>query len=114
VITSAEDFEKLCRVIMLTEQRGLRQVEILLRNPHVLSDKTMTRIFRIVEKDEPDHWMPYSDWLDRHGQAAARWRERWADFWIHKSLMLVKLPGLFLRSGTARMAHWPDEQPRAP
>ena len=118
VIASAREFEKLCRVIMLTEQRGMRQVEVLLRNPHVRSDKAMTRIFRIVEKDEPDHWMPYSEWLDRHSPAhdrnAAYWRERWADFWIHKSLMLVKLPGLFLRRGAPRMAHWPDEQPLAP
>ncbi|OYW16622.1 MAG: hypothetical protein B7Z39_00075 [Novosphingobium sp. 12-64-8] len=110
VIASADEFEQLCRVIMLTEQRGMRQVEILLKNPHILSDKVMTRIFRIVEKDEPDHWMPYESWLKANGRVTARWRERWADFWIHKSLMLVKLPALFLNRATPRMASWPDAE----
>ncbi|MFY8195659.1 MAG: ferritin-like domain-containing protein, partial [Novosphingobium sp.] len=39
VIASPDAFERLCRVIMLTEQRGMRQVEILLGNSHVRSDK---------------------------------------------------------------------------
>lgn len=109
VTASPEAFKKLARVIMLTEQRGMRQVEVLLRNRHVRSDKVMTRIFTIVERDEPDHWMPYADWLERNGRKTARWRERWADYWIHKSLMLVKLPSLFLDPRTRRMEHWPDE-----
>lgn len=108
VIASPDAFEQLCRVIMLTEQRGMRQVEVLLANRHVRSDKAMKRIFEVVEKDEPDHWMPYAAWLDRQGRAKAKWRERWADYWIHKSLMLVKLPSLFLRRSTPRMAAWPD------
>lgn len=116
VIASPAAFERLCRVIMLTEQRGMRQVEVLLANRHVRSDKAMTRIFEVVERDEPDHWMPYAAWLQEQGRAQARWRERWADYWIHKSLMLVKLPSLFLRSSTPRMAAWPDagEQPIRP
>jgi hypothetical protein len=108
VIASPDAFEQLCRVIMLTEQRGMRQVEILLGNSHVRSDKAMKRIFEVVEKDEPDHWMPYAAWLEAQGRAKAKWRERWADYWIHKSLMLVKLPSLFLRRSTPRMAAWPD------
>lgn len=109
VIADGDEFEKLCRVIMLTEQRGMRQVEVLLHNPHVLSDPVMTRIFRIVEKDEPDHWIPYHEWLTANGRVTARWRERWADYWIHKSLMLAKLPALFLHAGAARLERWPDE-----
>ncbi len=118
VIASPDAFERLCRVIMLTEQRGMRQVEVLLTNSHVRSDKAMKRIFEVVEKDEPDHWMPYEGWLDRQGRAKALWRESWADYWIHKSLMLVKLPSLFLRRSTPRMAAWPDagelQRPTAP
>ena len=109
VIADGDEFEKLCRVIMLTEQRGMRQVEILLHNRHVLSDPVMTRLFRIVERDEPDHWMPYHAWLTENGRVTARWRERWADYWIHKSLMLAKLPALFLHAGAPRLEHWPDE-----
>src|SRR5690349_391188 len=43
VITRDELFERLCRVIALTEQRGYRQVEILLANRIVLADPVLTR-----------------------------------------------------------------------
>ncbi|HEX9807407.1 MAG TPA: ferritin-like domain-containing protein [Alteraurantiacibacter sp.] len=111
IIADPAEFEKLCRVIMLTEQRGMAQVHILLRNGHVRSDNAMTRIFQVVEKDEPDHWMPYHAWLTVNGRVTARWRERWADYWIHKTLMLVKLPSVFLNPASPRLAAWPDENP---
>lgn len=111
IIADPTEFEKLCRVIMLTEQRGMAQVRILLRNSHVRSDNAMTRIFRVVEKDEPDHWIPYHAWLTANGCATARWRERWADYWIHKTLMLVKLPSVFLNPASPRLSAWPDENP---
>lgn len=107
VIADPALFEQLCRVIMLTEQRGMTQVEILLDNRIVRSDPTLVKIFKIVEKDEPSHWMPYHAWLTENGKVTARWRERMTDFWIHKSLMLVKLPALFVNR-TRRMAEWPD------
>jgi len=113
IVADGREFEKLCRVIMLTEQRGMRQVEILLRNRHVRSDKALLRIFQVVERDEPDHWQPYDRWLTAHGRVRAQWRERWADFWIHKTLMLVKLPALFLARHTPRLASWPDEDSAA-
>ncbi len=109
IVADANEFEKLCRVIMLTEQRGMAQVEELLKNPHVRSDKALLRIFEVVEKDEPSHFLPYLAWLEANGRARARWRERWADYWIHKTLMLVKLPSLFVRRKTPRLTHWPDE-----
>lgn len=109
IVADEREFQKLCRVIMLTEQRGMRQVEVLLANRHVRSNRPMLRIFQVVEVDEPDHWMPYHGWLTAHGCVTAKWRERWADYWIHKSLMLVKLPTLFLRRATPRLSNWPDE-----
>src|SRR5438046_2435 len=36
-------FAELCRVISLTEQRGYRQLEILLRHPLILKDRTLTK-----------------------------------------------------------------------
>ena len=111
IMADAREFEKLCRVIMLTEQRGMRQVEMLLRNPHVRSNKAMRRIFEVVEKDEPDHWKPYQAWLHAHHCETSRWRERWADYWIHKTLMLIKLPALFLHRAAPRLSAWPDEDP---
>ena len=113
IIADGAEFEKLCRVIMLTEQRGMRQVEVLLKNPHIRSDPVMTRIFTIVEKDEPDHWLPYHGWLTAQGRVTAKWRERWTDYWIHKSLMLAKLPAVFLNARTPRLEKWPDEDSAA-
>ena len=109
IIADDDDFERLCRVIMLTEQRGYAQVEIILGNRTIMSDPILTRIFEIVHKDEPDHFLPYQRWLERKGRATAKWNERAADWCIHKILMLAKLPALFLDSGRERMVHWPDE-----
>ena len=113
LVATPDDFERLCRVIMLTEQRGYAQVEIILKNKLIMSDPVMKRIFEIVHRDEPDHFLPYQRWLERHGRATARWNERAADWTIHKVLMLGKLPALFLDSGRERMTRWPDEDPAA-
>lgn len=114
IVRDDDAFEQLCRVIMITEQRGMDQVEILLGNRHVLSDRGLTSIFKVVERDEPSHWMPYDVWLRAHGRRARpRWRERWTDYWIHKSLMLLKLPALFLNRRNPRLERWPDEDPQA-
>jgi hypothetical protein len=109
VVADTEEFERLCRVIMLTEQRGYRQVEIILQNRLIMSDPVMKRIFEIVHADEPDHFLPYQRWLERQGRDTAKWNERAADWCIHKVLMLIKLPSLFLDPGTPRLVRWPDE-----
>lgn len=96
VVNSDDQFGRLCRVISLTERRGYRQVEILLRNSHVLSDATLAKIFRIIETDEPSHWAPYDGWLDQHGGRHDRWWERLVDSYIHSELLFLKLPMLFL------------------
>lgn len=108
VIDSDELFERLCRVISLTEQRGYRQVEILLRHPLVRDDKVLTRIFRIIEKDEPSHWAPYDGWLKRHGKRAPKWWERSVDAFIHSELLFLKLPILFLTPRLRRRTDWAD------
>ncbi len=111
IVADPAEFEQLCRVIMLTEQRGYAQVQVLLRNRHVRADPVLTRIFRIVHKDESEHFLPYQRWLERQGRATARWNERAADWCIHKVLMLASLPGLFLDAGAPRLERWPDEAP---
>jgi len=114
IVADRDAFEKLCRVIMVTEQRGMRQVDILLKNSHVRSDRALLRIFEVIEVDEPSHWMPYDGWLRAHGRRPnPSWRELWSDFMIHKSLMLAKLPALFLARSTPRLMRWPDEDPQA-
>lgn len=112
IVADPDAFERLCRVIMITEQRGMAQVDVLLHNPHIRSDKAMRRIFEVVERDEPSHWQPYDAWLRAHGRRPdATLRERWTDYWIHKSLMLAKLPAVFLNRGNPRLHAWPDEDP---
>jgi rubrerythrin len=103
------NFEELCRVISLTEQRGYRQVEILLRHPVVLGDRSLTKIFQIIKQDEPRHWTPYDRWLNAHGRRDPKWWERAVDTFIHSELLVMKLPILFLSSSLKRRTDWPDD-----
>lgn len=109
VIASDDLFNRLCRVIVLTEQRGMWQVDKLLRMKIIRSDKPLHRIFQVVEKDEPSHWMPYDDWLRDHGGRTPGLGERLADAWVHKSLILVKLPLLFFNPWLPRRMNWQDD-----
>jgi hypothetical protein len=108
VIADGAAFERLCRVIMLTEQRGYAQVEVLLRNRFIRADPVMTRIFTFIHADEPSHFLPYQHWLERQGRARGKWNEKLADWSIHKLLMLVKLPVLFFNGRAKRLEDWPD------
>jgi hypothetical protein len=74
----------------------------------VLSDRPLTRIFEVIRVDEPSHWQPYHGWLARHGGGAPTRRERMADWLVHKTLILVKLPLLFLNPRLARRSVWLD------
>jgi hypothetical protein len=106
----AEDrlFEKLCRVISLTEKRGYRQVEVLLKHPIVEQDPGLMKIFRIIKQDEPSHWEPYDGWLRANGKRDPKWWERAVDTFIHSELLLLKLPMLFLHPRLGRRQDWPD------
>jgi hypothetical protein len=108
VISDDSQFERLCRIISLTEKRGMKQVEILLNHPLVKRDKTLMRIFRIIEKDEPSHWAPYDSWLKANGRRDPVWWERAIDSFIHSELLFLKLPILFLNPWLKRRADWAD------
>ena len=110
-IVQHEDlFGRLCRVVSLTEQRGYRQVEILLRNGMVRSDPKLVKIFQVIHRDEPDHWAPYEGWLRAHGERRAKWWERAIDRFIHSELLVLKLPLLFFTPRLKRRTGWADEQ----
>jgi rubrerythrin len=113
VIKSDALFERLCRVISLTEQRGLRQVETLLKNRLVLDDPALTKIFEVIRKDEPSHWAPYELWLDQNARRTPKWWERAIDAFIHSELLFLKLPFLFLNPFTKRRVDWPDDHDAA-
>lgn len=108
VIASDRLFERLCRVIMLTEQRGYRQVDILLHHPMVRTDKVLVKIFQVIERDEPSHWAPYEGWLQAHGKRAPKWWEKAVDSFIHSELLFLKLPALFLNPWIGRRTDWAD------
>jgi ferritin-like metal-binding protein YciE len=114
IIAEDEEFEKLCRVISLTEQRGHKQVLVLLGHPLVKPDKTLIRIFQIIEKDEPSHWAPYDGWLKAHGKREPTWWERAIDTFIHSELLFLKLPLLFLDPRLKRRSEWHDAQDEGP
>ena len=103
------NFEQLCRVISLTEQRGYRQVETLLRHPVIRQDRTLTKIYQIIKEDEPRHWAPYDRWLRAEGRREPVWWERAVDAFIHSELLMLKLPILFVSLGLKRRSRWPDE-----
>ena len=113
VIDDDRVFEKLCRVISLTEKRGYRQVEILLDHPIVRTDPGLMKIYRIIEQDEPSHWAPYDDWLRENRRPEPKWWERAIDTFIHSELLFLKLPILFFTRIERREA-WADanEVPR--
>jgi hypothetical protein len=112
IIADGALFEKLCRVIMITEIRGMHQVDTLLRSRLIQSDSRLVKIFEIIRQDEPSHWQPYHAWLTSNGRVTAKFSERMTDFWIHKSLMLAKLPALFFNRRLPRQLTWPDHAER--
>jgi hypothetical protein len=116
VIDSDRLFERLCRVIALTEQRGYRQVEILLANPFVRGDPVLMRIFGVIKKDEPSHWAPYEGWLRKNRKRDPRWWERAVDSFIHSELLFLKLPFRVLTPWIERRSDWADarEEARGP
>jgi hypothetical protein len=108
VVASDRLFEKLCRVISLTEKRGYKQVEVLLDHPLVRQDAGLMKIFRIIKEDEPSHWAPYDGWLRANRKREPKWWERAVDTFIHSELLFLKLPVLFLSFRMARRREWPD------
>jgi uncharacterized ferritin-like protein (DUF455 family) len=108
IIDDDDEFEKLCRVISLTEKRGFKQVEVLLKHPLVRDDKVMMKIFQVVHRDEPSHWAPYDGWLKANGKRDPKWWERAIDTFIHSELLFLKLPVLFLNPWLQRRADWAD------
>jgi hypothetical protein len=113
VVAQPELFNKLCRIIMITEIRGMHMVDTLLQSLLVKADRPLTKIFKVIEKDEPSHWMPYDAWLQCHDGGKPRLFERLADFWVHLSLVLVKLPLLYCNPRLSRRTSWQDDEAAA-
>jgi len=109
LVADERNFEKMCRVISLTERRGYRQVEILLRHPTIRADRALVKIFSIIKRDEPRHWTPYDRWREKRGMRDPAWWERAIDGFIHSELLLFKLPALFLTPKLKRRSVYADD-----
>ena len=92
---------------MVTEMRGMQQVEVVLKNPLLRCDPAIVKIFEIIKKDEPSHCFPYQAWLKINDQHLPSRMERLVDSWVHYSITLVKLPLLYLSFWKRRRELYP-------
>lgn len=109
VIADDQLFFKLCRIIMITEIRGMNQLDVLLEDRLVSSDPALRRIFAVIRKDEPSHWTPYRDWLAGRNGGKPRLNERVADWLVHRSLIFWKAPTLLFNRNLPRRTDWHDQ-----
>jgi len=107
ILENNEEFFKLCRLIMMTEFRGMKQVNSLVNSAAIRRNEDLMRIFRIIERDEPTHCYPYQQWLRSRSSHEAGWHERMMDLWVHYSLILIKFPLLFLNPFHQRLHQFP-------
>lgn len=96
VLADDEMFFKLCRLIMITEMRALKQVDILLRSRLIRRRPSLEKMFQVVRRDEPSHCYPYRDWLKKHGRNLPSRGEFLADVYTHYSLIFIKIPFMFM------------------
>lgn len=108
VIRSDELFFRLCRVIMLTEIRGMNQLEAYFFKQLIAKDPPLEKIFEVIRRDEPSHWQPYKRWLEEHGGAAPTLAERAADAFVHESLVFWRVPTLLVDGNLRRRTTWLD------
>jgi hypothetical protein len=107
ILADDRQFFSMCRLIMMTEFRGMKQVAALLGNRLIRRHPDLERIYRVIERDEPSHCIPYQRWLTTKGGHLPGFAERLADFWIHYSLVALKIPLLFLNVLTPRLREFP-------
>lgn len=107
MVADDEKFFRLCRLIMITEFRGMKQVETILNSRLIRGSTELQRIFKIIERDEPSHCQPYQKWLRTHNSDEVTFREQVADFITHYSLITIKLPFLFCNPLHKRSKEFP-------
>ncbi len=98
LLETKEKFHTLLRTIMITEERGLKQVEWLLSQKFVRNDRLLHGIFAVIHRDEPSHFMPYKKYLEDQSAELVSFRERFADFRVHYYMVLFQVPKLYLKS----------------
>lgn len=99
--------QRLFRLVVLTERRGLTQVRWLLRLGPLVLDRDMRAMFEVVERDEPSHFMPYQAWLAQHAAPEARPGERFADMCTHVAIVWAHVPRLICDPRVPRLEAFP-------
>jgi hypothetical protein len=99
---------RLFRLIMLTEARGLKQVDALLDVAVIRESPRLSNIFKIVQRDEPSHFLPYQAWLEKRGRHVPTLGERLAELRVHWWLVMVKFPSLLLNPYLRRSERYPS------
>ena len=107
ILQNDKRFFKLCRLVMMTEFRGMKQVDSLLRSSAIRKNDDLLRIFRIIERDEPTHCYPYQQWLKSRQSHEPGFYERSIDRWIHYSLILIRFPLVFLNPFHPSLSKFP-------
>jgi len=79
----------------------------VLRSRIIRQNPGLVRIFRVIERDEPSHCLPYQRWLQKRGTHLPGWEEQLTDAAIHYWLMLLKIPILFLSIRKSRLVTFP-------
>lgn len=106
--TDRKLFADLCRTIVVTEKRGLRQVDALLANRFFGEHPRLKQIFLVIRMDEPYHFEPYERWLNEAGERPAGHAEHfWEVFW-HYVITLCVFPLYFFNPLARRRTAFPE------
>lgn len=103
LVARPERFARLCRAVVTTERRGIRQLDGLLRQKFVRQDARLTRVLQTIRLDEPSHFLPYENWLKGNGYRGPSAREKVADWLVHYSIAALVVPFLYFNPRLKRL-----------
>ncbi len=103
LLNNEKDFLKLCRLIMITERRGIKQVSRILKMPFIIKHPYLHAVFSTIQKDEPSHCYPYQDFLLKHKSCAVGVWEYFADLATHTEMIALRFPLMFFNPTLQRV-----------
>lgn len=102
-------FARLCRTVVTTEKRGIKQIDALLASPWFTHHPHLRQIFMVIRKDEPSHFEPYEAWLKKNNQRPpGLWEGLWERVW-HYAIALFVFPYYLLNPFAKRCEKFPDQ-----
>lgn len=106
VLMDRDSFVRLCRIIWITESRGLKQIETILSWRMVREHRLLHQIFETIRKDEPSHFLPYAKWLSDNNEATSSWLTAVGDLLVHYGIALIVFPVMFLSPWSKRQSQF--------